>query len=268
MVDRQSATEYRVVWQRVGYDKRRKIFGRRDAAERYVKRLLGEMPVLPDMGDDDDYACCSGWECGCGGQTVARAREEELHASPPCQGYLNLTRSIRRSAASTSTDPDRRDPSPARLPRLDRARHVRAERPSRTASTTRTRWRSASRRSTTTTGCSSSAQPRHAGDQARRVGHRRLRGAQGAPAARPGQPQRPVDAVAAERTCTSRSPTRASTCSTTATLFVGRHVYKPFVGYATQQLYKMEHGAFKGYMGEKRKALVERTATTRRTPRT
>lgn len=41
-------------------------------------------------------------------------------------------------------------------------------------------------------------------------------------------------------------------------IFVGRHVYKPFVGYATQQLYKMEHGAHKGYMGEKRKALVER----------
>ena len=41
-------------------------------------------------------------------------------------------------------------------------------------------------------------------------------------------------------------------------LFVGRHVYKPFVGYATQQLYKMEHGAFKGYMGDKRKAIVER----------
>lgn len=41
-------------------------------------------------------------------------------------------------------------------------------------------------------------------------------------------------------------------------LFVGRHVYKPFVGYATQQLYKMEHGVHKGYMGEKRKALVAR----------
>lgn len=40
-------------------------------------------------------------------------------------------------------------------------------------------------------------------------------------------------------------------------LFVGRHVYKPFIGYATQQLYKMEHGAHKGYMGEKRKRLVE-----------
>ena len=41
-------------------------------------------------------------------------------------------------------------------------------------------------------------------------------------------------------------------------LFVGRHVYKPFAGYASQQLYKMEHGAFNGYMGEKRKRLVER----------
>lgn len=39
-------------------------------------------------------------------------------------------------------------------------------------------------------------------------------------------------------------------------LFVGRHVYKSFVGYATGQLYKMENNAFEGYMGEKRKALV------------
>jgi predicted nucleotidyltransferase len=41
-------------------------------------------------------------------------------------------------------------------------------------------------------------------------------------------------------------------------VFVGRHVYKPFVGYATAQLHKMEHNAFKGYMGDKRKQIVER----------
>lgn len=41
-------------------------------------------------------------------------------------------------------------------------------------------------------------------------------------------------------------------------LFVGRHVYKSFVGYAVAQMRKMETGAFKGYMGERRKALVER----------
>jgi len=41
-------------------------------------------------------------------------------------------------------------------------------------------------------------------------------------------------------------------------LFVGRHVYKSFTGYAYGQLHRMTHGAFDGYMGEKRKALVEK----------
>lgn len=39
--------------------------------------------------------------------------------------------------------------------------------------------------------------------------------------------------------------------------FVGRHVYASFVGYANAQLQKMTHGVHRGYMGEKRKALVE-----------
>lgn len=40
-------------------------------------------------------------------------------------------------------------------------------------------------------------------------------------------------------------------------LFATRQVYHSFAGYASGQLYKMEHGAFKGYMGDKRKALVD-----------
>ena len=40
-------------------------------------------------------------------------------------------------------------------------------------------------------------------------------------------------------------------------LFVGRHVYHSFAGYANSQLKRMTHLAFKGYMGEKRKRLVE-----------
>jgi len=39
--------------------------------------------------------------------------------------------------------------------------------------------------------------------------------------------------------------------------FVGKHVYQSFVGYARGQLHRMTHGAHLGYMGEKRKALVE-----------
>jgi predicted nucleotidyltransferase len=41
------------------------------------------------------------------------------------------------------------------------------------------------------------------------------------------------------------------------TLFVGRHVYHSFAGYAESQLRRMTHLAFQGYMGEKRKRLVE-----------
>lgn len=41
-------------------------------------------------------------------------------------------------------------------------------------------------------------------------------------------------------------------------IFVGKHVFHQFSGYAKAQFYKMEHCAFKGYMGEKRKSLVEK----------
>jgi len=41
-------------------------------------------------------------------------------------------------------------------------------------------------------------------------------------------------------------------------VFVGKHVYRSFVGYATAQLHKMEAFSFEGYMGDKRKSLVEK----------
>jgi predicted nucleotidyltransferase len=40
--------------------------------------------------------------------------------------------------------------------------------------------------------------------------------------------------------------------------FVGRHVYHSFSGYAHGQLHRMTHCAYDGYMGEKRKSLVEK----------
>ena len=41
-------------------------------------------------------------------------------------------------------------------------------------------------------------------------------------------------------------------------LFVGRHVYRSFVGYAHGQLHRMTHHAFQGHMGAKRRELVEK----------
>lgn len=40
--------------------------------------------------------------------------------------------------------------------------------------------------------------------------------------------------------------------------FVGKHVYRSFTGYAVAQMRKMEAGVYKGYMGDKRRSLVER----------
>jgi hypothetical protein len=41
-------------------------------------------------------------------------------------------------------------------------------------------------------------------------------------------------------------------------LFVSKRIYHSFVGYAYGQIKKMEHANFQGYMGSKRKALVEK----------
>lgn len=41
-------------------------------------------------------------------------------------------------------------------------------------------------------------------------------------------------------------------------LFIGKHVYQSFSGYARSQLHRMTHLACEGYMGEKRKRLVEK----------
>ena len=41
-------------------------------------------------------------------------------------------------------------------------------------------------------------------------------------------------------------------------VFVGRHVYRSFTGYAYGQLHRMTRFEFQGHMGEKRKALVEK----------
>ena len=40
-------------------------------------------------------------------------------------------------------------------------------------------------------------------------------------------------------------------------LFSGKHVYRSFTGYAHGQLHRMTHHTFEGYMGEKRKRLVQ-----------
>lgn len=80
--------EYRVTWQRDGLPKRRKLYQRRDAAERWIRRLGQE--GYADV-DPDDFACCSGFDqgvqvCGCNGLTNAEAWEQTYAKMPRLVG--------------------------------------------------------------------------------------------------------------------------------------------------------------------------------------
>lgn len=66
------AREFRLRWQREGLPMRRKLYQSREPAEHYALLLQGRMAEF--TGDEPTaYACCSGWECGCGGITNADA---------------------------------------------------------------------------------------------------------------------------------------------------------------------------------------------------
>ncbi len=75
----QAAREYRVTWQREGLPKKRRLYQRRDAAEKFVRLLRGESRAAEDP---DAFACCSGYDCGCGGVTNAEAWEARYGDMP------------------------------------------------------------------------------------------------------------------------------------------------------------------------------------------
>ena len=60
--------EYRLVWKRNGVSVRQRKFTRLASAEKY-QLLLGKEPWKYGGQSGDDYKCCSGMECGCGGIT-------------------------------------------------------------------------------------------------------------------------------------------------------------------------------------------------------
>lgn len=73
-----TSTEYRVTWQREGLPKKRRFYQTRPPAERLIRLLRGELR----HPNPHDYACCSGYECGCGGVTNAQAWEERYGSMP------------------------------------------------------------------------------------------------------------------------------------------------------------------------------------------
>ncbi len=66
--------EYRIVWKREGCRQKAKRFVSLKAAQRKM-RVLGPEPwtafdKFSGRDEPDNYSCCDGHECGCGGLTV------------------------------------------------------------------------------------------------------------------------------------------------------------------------------------------------------
>jgi len=63
--------EYRVIWQREGSTKKRKVFQSKTGANRWFRLLTDKEPPwnLYNIADPDEVDCCDGNECGCGGVT-------------------------------------------------------------------------------------------------------------------------------------------------------------------------------------------------------
>jgi hypothetical protein len=127
------ASEYRLIWRRESgyvydhetgaddYDDspgplRSRIYQRRAPAERLALILQGRMAEATGL-DPDDFACCSGWECGCGGKTNAEVWAEKAEEIPPLvEGPTIQRREVGKwEAAPASPAPPQLDASAPRL---------------------------------------------------------------------------------------------------------------------------------------------------------
>lgn len=76
------AKEYRVVWKREGCGRRVKIFALLKSAERRVSLMTSDKPWEAFGKKAEEYNCCSGRECGCGGQTVEQTFNQVRSSIP------------------------------------------------------------------------------------------------------------------------------------------------------------------------------------------
>lgn len=81
-------TEFAVFWKRAGCRPKQKIFKTRRAADNYLV-LFGPTPWKAWGRNGDDRFCCSGYECGCEGATIA---SEALHrrSMMPALEYIGV----------------------------------------------------------------------------------------------------------------------------------------------------------------------------------
>lgn len=97
-----SRTEFRVTWARIhpgdgqagpSVKDKSRTFRTRHHANRWI-RLLGPEPWTAYGVDPDEFACCSGIECGCGGLTNRQSSDEKRKGMPPVKWILLEMRQV------------------------------------------------------------------------------------------------------------------------------------------------------------------------------
>lgn len=85
--------EFRVVWKRSGLRKKERVCKRLTTAEKTLTLLSGkEDDRLAVLGlDPDDYHCCNGYQCGCGGVTNREWYRRGLYGLQPLE-YARIER--------------------------------------------------------------------------------------------------------------------------------------------------------------------------------
>ena len=107
--------EYRVVWKRVGIRSKHRPFARRASADRFV-RLFGPEPWTYLGRDPDAYVCCSGYNCGCGGETYRQANETTRRELPHLEWFRIEQRGVEPWSTATTSSPAEASPPPASRP--------------------------------------------------------------------------------------------------------------------------------------------------------
>lgn len=74
-------TEFQIRWKRVGLVPKARTFKTRKGAN-HMLTLLGPEPWKAWGQEATDHLCCSGFECGCGGVTVAEETERRREEMP------------------------------------------------------------------------------------------------------------------------------------------------------------------------------------------
>lgn len=86
--------EYRVAWKREGQRKKYRRFAQKKFADRWIILLTNPEPWIAFGFDGEDYECCDGVDCGCGGVTIRDCFERRAANLPKLVWYERQEREV------------------------------------------------------------------------------------------------------------------------------------------------------------------------------